>query len=167
MPAGLTYSEAAALLVIHRGVDTVKGVAEALQVSTSEAERIVASLEAKGLVERVRKGLIFKRERLRLTKRGLDAVPEALEILKRASEAAVKAAEEARSGREAPPLEPDILAVLPAMAFLNLIPAWVVGTLLPALALGEAAEGDWEPPSGDDMDQVDADLDAGDWDAEM
>lgn len=133
---GLTYSEAAALLIIHRGVSTVNGLAEALNVSAREAEQIVAGLEARGLVERVRGGLL-RREKLRLTRRGLDAVPEAAEALRRASEAAVRAAEEARRGGR-PDVDDEVISVLPALAFLGLIPLWVTSILAPIAAAGAA-----------------------------
>lgn len=163
MGAGLSYSEAAALLLIHRGLTSVRQLASALRVSREEAERIVASLEAKGLVERVRGGLL-RREKLRLTRRGLDSVPEAAEVLRRASEAALRAAEEARAGAR-PVVEEELLAVLPALMFLGMLPAWVIGALLPLAPPGLDYGVKWEDDSADEGDYDDLDIEFDDVEA--
>lgn len=163
MGAGLSYSEAAALLLIHRGLTSVRQLASALRVSREEAERIVASLEAKGLVERVRGGLL-RREKLRLTRRGLDSVPEAAEVLRRASEAALRAAEEARAGAR-PVVEEELLAVLPALMFLGMLPAWVIGALLPLAPPGLDYGVEWEDDSAGEGDYDDLDIEFDDVEA--
>ncbi len=162
MTQGLLYSEAAALMLIHRGLSTVKEVASALRVSVEEASRIIASLEAKGLVERVRGG-ILRRKKLRLTKRGLDALPEAAEVLRRASEAAARAAEEARAGSR-PEIDEGILVALPALMFLGLVPAWVLGALLPLMSPALDYGSEWESSEEHETDYDDFDVDFADAD---
>lgn len=132
--SGLLYGEAAVLVLVHRGVSTVKDIAAILNTSVEEAKSIVESLEARGLIERVTTGVIFRREQLRLTRRGLEAIPEAVDVLKKASEALVKAAEDARKSEERQSREglgEDMLALLPALLYLGLVPGWVAATLLP------------------------------------
>ncbi|HID41304.1 MAG TPA: MarR family transcriptional regulator, partial [Pyrodictium sp.] len=63
---GLTPSQAAVLLAVHRGIDTVDALAKALRVSREVVEGIVEELKAAGLLEEYRSGLILKRRRLRL-----------------------------------------------------------------------------------------------------
>ena len=127
--AGLSYSEALALVLIHRGVDTVRDLARAMDLDPREVEEIVGSLETKGLVERVVEGRILKRERLRLTRRGLDAVPEAMRLLREAAAMAREAAEAARRG-EPVAVDQALLPLLPGLAFLDLLPLWALTILL-------------------------------------
>ena len=157
----LTYSEAAALMLIHRGLSSVKQLASALRISVEEASRIVSSLEAKGVVERVRGFL--GREKLRLTRKGLDAIPVASEMLRKASEVATRAAEEAKSGVK-PVVDEEILVALPALMFLGLVPAWVLGALLPLMAHTLDYGSEWEAGEDQDIDYDDVDSDFGDLD---
>ena len=163
MPAGgrLSYSEAVVLLLIYKGVTSVKGIARALRVSQAEAERIVRSLEAKGLV-RVERGFLG-RTRVRLTQEGLDAIPEASRLVEEARRAILDAAERARDHGEPPVLDAGILSLTPALLFLGLLPAWVL-SVLPILYAEEegwwAEEAPEEPPPEADAD-FDVDLDAG------
>lgn len=126
----LSYSEAVVLLLIHQGVSSAKGIAGAMHLPVEEVEVILRGLEAKGLITRERAG-ILRRERLRLTRAGYDAIPEATTIAMKVSRRATEAAERARSGGERPEFEPEILAILPALAFLGLLPAWALALLLP------------------------------------
>ena len=127
--AGLSYSEALALVLIYRGVDTVSGLAGAMRLDPREVEEIVAGLEAKGLVERRVEGRILRRERLRLTRKGLDAVPEAMGLLREVAERAREAAEAARRG-EPVGVDEALLPVLPGLVLLGMLPAWALALLL-------------------------------------
>jgi len=146
--AGLSYGEALALLLIHRGVDSVGGLSRALGVSREEAEEIVRGLESRGLV-RVERGLLGGR--IRLTRAGLDALPEAARVVGEVRGALVGAAERARAG-EPVDVDAGLLALAPALAFLGLLPAWALGVLL-----GAGFDADLE--EGAAPDDVDLDLD--------
>ena len=156
MSGSLSYSEAAALMLIYRGLSTVKQLASALRVSVDEASRIISSLEARGLVERVRGFL--GREKLRLTRKGLDSIPEASEVLKKAIEAATKAAEDAKAGAR-PVIDEEILAALPALMFLGLVPAWVLGALLPLMTPTLGYGSGWETSDDQELDYDDVEGD--------
>ena len=153
----LGYGEAVVLLLIYRGVTSLKGIARALRVSQAEAERIVRSLEAKGMV-RVERGFLG-RARVRLTPEGLDAIPEASRLVEEARRAIIEAAEKAREHGEPPVLDAGILSLTPALLFLGLLPAWIL-SVLPLLYAED--EGWWaeETPPEAEAD-IDLDLDAG------
>lgn len=162
MTGSLSYSEAVVLMLIHKGLSTVKEVASALRISVDEASRIISSLEARGLIERVRGGLL-RREKLRLTRKGLDAIPEASEMLRRASAAAIRAAEQAKAGSK-PAVDEEVLFALPALMFLGLVPAWVLGALLPLMSPVLDYGSEWEVGEDQDIDYDDSDVDFGDAD---
>ena len=126
----LSYSEAVVLLLIHQGVSSAKGIAGAMHLPVEEVEVILRSLEAKGLITREKAG-ILRRERLRLTKAGYDAIPEATTIAMNVSRKVTEAAENAKGRGEKPEFEEEVLAILPALAFLGFLPAWVLALLLP------------------------------------
>ncbi len=146
----LSYSEAVALLLVHSGVDSVKGLARLLGVSEEEAWSIVRGLEARGLVRVERRFL--GGARVRLTRRGLDALPEAARLVEEVRGALLRAAE-ARRAPDAPEpaLDPGLLALAPALAFLGLLPAWVLAVLAAGAPL--AGEGAYEyPEAGEEAD---------------
>ncbi|KSW11592.1 hypothetical protein CF15_01805 [Pyrodictium occultum] len=131
---GLTPSQAAVLLAVYRGVDRVEELARALRLPRETVEDIVGELEAMGMLEEYRSGLIFKRRRLRLTRRGLDAVPEAMRLMEHAAQAAKRLVEARLARQEARRLEAPADAGLPEEELLAIAP------LLPMLGLLSAAE---------------------------
>ncbi|ABM81348.1 MarR family transcriptional regulator [Hyperthermus butylicus] len=133
---GLTAAEAAVLLAVHRGFDTVESIARLLNTSRETVESIIEKLKSRGLVEEYTTGFIIKRRRIRLTEHGLNAVPEAMRLLEHAAEAARRIASQlsevhsseavlqpaSRTGYLAPGLAlMDLLFVLPMLQTLGLI----------------------------------------------
>ncbi len=152
----LRPSEAAVLLAISSGIDTVDAIARALNTSKETVEQIVEGLEAKGLVERREEGRIIKRRRLRLTRQGLDAVAEA----RRQLDKLLEAYQHYRREKVLPPswvwgLDEFLLA-LPLLALLGMVPAIEIVELLGAAT--EAGEvGEVEDYEGEDYDDIDDD----------
>ncbi len=152
----LRPSEAAVLLAISNGIDTVDAVARALNTSKETVEQIVEELEAKGLIERHEEGRIIKRMRLRLTRQGLDAVAEA----RRQLDKLLEAYQHYRREKVLPPswvwgLDEFLLA-LPLLALLGIVPAIEIVELLGAAT--EAREvGEVEGYEGEDYDEIDDD----------
>ncbi|BES82822.1 helix-turn-helix domain-containing protein [Pyrodictium abyssi] len=171
-PEGLTPSQAAVLLAVHRGIDTVEGLAKALRVSREVVERIVEELKAAGLLEEYRSGLILKRRRLRLTRQGLDAVPEAMRLMEHAAVAAKKLLQEQRLPEDWSwgPRELLLAApLLPMLGLLTAMEAMMLLSVLTGLALADdlAWTVGWDGEPGEDA--VDAgdggDLDGGELDS--
>ena len=147
--------EAAVILAISKGIDTVDALAKALNTGKEAVEQVVEELKSRGLVEEVVEGKIIKRRRLCLTALGLDALVEAQ---KRINDL-VKAYEHYREARTLPPSWPwgleEFLTALPLLTILGLVPATEVLALLAADAAellydeeayeeaGDEAEDDW------------------------
>lgn len=171
-PEGLTPSQAAVLLAVHRGIDTVEGLAKALRVSREAVEGIVGELKAAGLLEEYRSGLILKRRRLRLTRQGLDAVPEAMRLMEHAAAAARKLLREQRLPEDWSWSPRELLLAAPLLPMLGLLTAMEAMMLLSvlaglALADGLAWTGGWGGEPGEDaVDDGDGgDLDGGELDS--
>ncbi len=64
------------LEAISRGYDTPGKIARALGIGQEEVERTLLSLMVAGLVERVEKGRIFRREAYALTTKGMHELEE-------------------------------------------------------------------------------------------
>jgi len=167
---GLTPSQAAVLLAVHRGIDTVDALAKALRVSREVVEKIVEELKAAGLLEEYRSGLILKRRRLRLTRQGLDAVPEAMRLMEHAAAAAKKLLQEQRLPEDWSWGPRELLLAVPLLPMLGLLTAMeamMLLSVLSGLALADdlAWAGGWsEEPSGGSGDGGDLDsseLDSG------
>ena len=146
----LRPSEAAVLLAISNGIDTVDAVARALNTSKETVEQIVGELEAKGLVERHEEGRIIKRRKLRLTRQGLDALAEA----RRQLDKLLEAYQHYRREKALPTswvwgLDEFLLA-LPLLALLGIVPAIEIIELLGAATEAEDIV-DYEE-AYDDMD---------------
>ncbi len=74
--------EDAVLLAVAEGLKTPKAIAEKLNVRIDDVEHILHNLEARGLVEKRIKGLIFKKEVYELTKAGFDRAASIREKLR-------------------------------------------------------------------------------------
>jgi len=82
MATSMTAAEAAALLAVNAGARSEKEVAMLLNTDEATARRLVERLRSKGLLEvEERRLLVLRRRRLRLTEKGLEAVPEARRLL--------------------------------------------------------------------------------------
>jgi len=86
--AGLSAAEAAVLLAAAAGADTVEKIARLLNADPAAVKKAVERLVARGyLGERTeRRLLLFKRKRIVLTEKGLDALPDARRLLLHAAE---------------------------------------------------------------------------------
>jgi len=165
MPS-LTPAEAAALLAIHAGARNVDEVASLLNTDTDTARRLVERLRSKGLVEVEERRLLFiKRRRLRLTEKGLEAIPEARRILLEtitgqetsASHVGGKGAETTQP--QQPPTGPPEQALPLSMALLPLLLS--LGLL--GVAVAATAE---EPGEADDIHDMEEHTDIIQYDPE-
>ncbi len=146
--------EDAVLVAIARGVETVGELAEVLNVSKEDIERVVEKLRIEGLIrEEVVGRWIFKKKVLKLTEEGFKRATEALEKLR-------KLADEIReklSSREGSEELEDLVVtwgyILPLLGWLNLLDL----ALLDSLALGT-----WAQDVSDSGDVGTQDLDDGD-----
>ena len=133
MAGGLTPSQAAVLLAIHRGLDTVDAIAKALRVSREVVESIIEELKAAGLVEEYQGGLILRRRKLRLTRQGLDTVPEAMRLMEHAAVAAKKLLQEQRLPGDWRWSPQELLLAVPLLPMLGLLTATEAMMLLSVL----------------------------------
>ncbi len=85
---GLTAAEAAVLLAVAAGADTVEKIAGLLNADPAAVKRVAERLAARGYLEEKteRRLLVLKRRRIVLTEKGLDALPEARRLLLHAAE---------------------------------------------------------------------------------
>ncbi len=153
MADGLGLVEAAILAAVANGVDTIEGLARLLRMDRGDVERVVEELKAKGLLVEEEKGFIIRRRRLRLTREGYEALGRARRLLEEAAKSAREVLERVRrEGRGRVSLEelegllaPELLAVLPLLQFIGLIPLLELPLILEA-----AEELDWD--SGEDVE---------------
>ncbi len=146
--SSLTPAEAAALLAIHAGARDEKEVASMLNTDVETARRLVERLRSRGLVEVEERRILFiRRRRLRLTEKGLEAIPEARRVLLE-TVAARSARSEARHETQGAEKAPSDAAMAPELGLplLALLPlllgAGLVGAALAAgAALIEEADG--------------------------
>ena len=167
MEAGLSAAEAAVLLAVHRGARTPGEIAELLNASREDVERILERLEARGLVKLVeRRRLLWRRREAVLTEKGLEAIPEAERLLVHAAEAARRAVEASRRGsgsaaapagaQVAAPLAFDAPWLLPALVALGFLEASLLPLLVAEAAADAVAWQEWgwdehvEDDSGED-----------------
>ena len=136
---GLRPSEAAVLLAISNGIDTVDAIARALNASRETVRRIVEDLAARGLVEVRREGRIIRKEKLRLTRMGLDSLGEA----RRQLQELVEAYKHYRESRALPPTWrwglDEFMLVLPLLAVLGIVAATELVDLLGSLGADDQA----------------------------
>jgi DNA-binding MarR family transcriptional regulator len=135
--------EAAVLVAIAEGVDTIDGIAELLRISREDAEALVDQLKAKGLVvEEERKLLFIHKKRLRLTRKGLEALEQARNMLKEAAGKVKEATEKASI--EGKPFEilltDDILLILPVLEMVGFISLLELPLLLDLVDLLEGGK---------------------------
>ena len=147
----LKPSEAAVLLAISNGIDSLEAIARVLNTSKDTVRQIVEELEAKGLVEIHEEGRIIKRRRLRLTRQGLDALAEA----RRQLDKLLEAYQHYRREKMLPPswswgLDEFLLA-LPLLALLGIVPAIEIVELLGNMAMEPSNAEDYE---GEDYDEI-------------
>jgi len=147
----LKPSEAAVLLAISNGIDSLEAIARALNVSKDTARQIIEELEAKGLVEVHEEGRIIRRKRLRLTRQGLDALAEA----RRQLDELLEAYRHYRKEKMLPPswswgLDEFLLA-LPLLALLGIVPAVEIIELLGNMAMESSDIMDYEEEDYDEM----------------
>ena len=122
--AGLSYFEAGILAAVYRGVNTVRGLKELFHtVDPRVVEETVKRLEERGLVKRITRGRILKREELALTEAGVQALDEAMRMLR---EAAVRIEERSQGLQQASGAQWDLAAVLPLLILMGRLPPMIV-----------------------------------------
>lgn len=110
----------AALEALARGPRTAEEVARELDLEPHDAEALLASLMAAGLVERRERGLIFKREAYALTPQGWRALAEWRQRAREDLQRAARLREEGRE-EEADAVLAAYASVLPALLALNAV----------------------------------------------
>ena len=145
MASGLTPLEAAVLVLIARGVDNPRDIAELLNVSEGDVRRVIEGLVARGFLERrERRILFFKREKLVLTELGFEALSDAEKILReiaervrRATQAIMEAKRGQHNAEEQPVvLAPDEVILAPLLVTLGLLPGLLALDMLALLGAG-------------------------------
>ncbi len=146
--------EDAVLVAIARGVETVGELADVLNVSREDIERVIEKLRNEGLVrEEVVGRWIFKKKVLRLTEEGFKRATEALEKLRKLADE-IRERLSSEEGREE--LEDLVVTwgyILPLLGWLNLLDL----ALLDSLALSM-----WTQDLSDSSDVGTQDIDDGD-----
>lgn len=143
------------LLAIANGANTLGRLQELFPGLSREAlEQILSKLEARGLVKREKRGLLFKRTEYRLTPSGLARLGEAEKMLREASERA-RSLVDPRTGTLTPrasqdPQASELLSLLPLMVFLGFLPQVYLAPLLAAQAIEEAGGGEGEEDFGEE-----------------
>jgi len=122
------------LAVLSRGAKTAEEVAAELDMEPHDAEALLNTLMAYGLVERGERGFLFKKEVYALTGKGWEVFTKWKQDVEQRVE---KAAELRRAGREeeAEALLDPVASVLPVLLSLGLI-----DMALWQLAIGELEE---------------------------
>jgi len=150
----------AVLEAIARGIDTAEKISERVGLEWGEVERILKHLEISGLVARVRKGLIFKREAYMLTPAGWRRLDEWRD---RARADIERAYILRREGDEPAAMEilTPYIAVLPFLLTLDHMAVLEAQGLLRPLLEAGANEREVEETSGLETHQLG--LEEGDW----
>ncbi len=91
--------EEAVLLAIAKGLKTPKDIAKKLNVRLEDVRNVLAILEARGLVEKKVRGLLFKKEVYELTKEGFERAMRAKEKLMRIADEVKEAYERGDKAR--------------------------------------------------------------------
>jgi len=128
------------LAVLSRGAKTAEEVAAELDIEPHDAEALLNTLMAHGLVERGERGFLFKKEVYTLTEKGWEVFTKWKQDVEQRLE---KAAELRRAGREeeAEALLSPVASVLPVLMSLGLID----------MALWQLAMGDLEEAASLDV----------------
>ncbi len=139
----LDLLEAAVLAAIFRGLDTVDALRKVINVDKNVLESVLNKLIAEGLVSVELRGILFKKPRLRLTRKGIEYVEKAFEKLK---QVATKAAHVEQGGQgnyvKASDATDDFMttftSILPLLIWLELLDA----SFLAAAQVGQEGSSD-------------------------
>jgi len=130
--------EAAILVGLAKGVETPGELAKFLRVDRDSIVKVLEQLEAKELVRKERRGLIFKKTVYMLTEKGYEALEEASrklreaakeleELGKRLEKKHIEAVEAVSSSKEK--LE-ELIAIAPLLSWLGLLDVALASILL-------------------------------------
>ncbi|HIC99335.1 MAG TPA: hypothetical protein EYP08_06840 [Pyrodictiaceae archaeon] len=144
--------EAAVLVAIAKGIETLDELAELLRVDRDSIVKVLEQLEAKGLVKKERKGLIFKKTVYRLTQEGYEVLEEANRKLREAAKELEEVGkrlekEHIEASKTAPlPREglAELIAIAPLLSWLGLLDIALMPVLLSSLADHEEIDIDEE-----------------------
>jgi len=134
--------EAAVLVALAEGAETPDELAELLRVDRDSIVKVLEQLEAKGLVKKERKGLIFKKTVYRLTEEGYEALEEASRKLREAAKELEELGKRLRkehtgAAKTAPSSEEglaELIAIAPLLSWLGLLDVALMPILLSSLA---------------------------------
>ncbi len=143
--------EDAVLLAIAKGLNDPKRIAKKLNVRIEDIKFAIDSLEAKGLIVRKTKGLIFKKEIYELTKEGFERVERIREELRKVADE-FKTAYESGDRERLRMLYQDYYYFIPLMVTFGLLDLIWLSTLLSDFNM----VGDL---SDTELDDIDADFD--------
>ena len=157
---GLTAAEAAVLLAVAAGADTVEKIAGLLNADPEAVKRVVERLASRGYLEErtERRLLVLRRRRIVLTEKGLDALPEARRLLLHAAELLSPRGPRPsgeplveRVGAQPAPGEEELLESLAALGMGAAVLPLLLGLLGAGLALGalDPLGHGWPPGHGD------------------
>jgi len=134
--------EAAILVGLAKGVETPSELAKFLRVDRDSIVGVLEQLEAKGLVRKERKGLIFKKTVYMLTEKGYEALEEASRKLREAAKELEELGKELRKEHAgtakttSPPGEElaELIAIAPLLFWLGLLDVALMSIFLSSLA---------------------------------
>ncbi|WP_457550365.1 MarR family transcriptional regulator [Archaeoglobus sp.] len=143
--------EDAVLLAIAKGLNDLKRIAKKLNVRMEDVKYAIDGLEAKGLIARKTKGLIFKKEVYELTKEGFERVERIKEELEKVADE-FKTAYESGDRERLKMLYQDYYYFIPLMVTFGLLDLIWLSTLL--------SDFDMFGDLGDtELEDIDADFD--------
>ncbi len=149
--------ESGVLVAIYSGADTLDKLERMFPTLDREAlQQTLHSLEARGLLRREQRGLLFKKEVYKLTPAGANYLDQAQEKLQQAArEARERLSTAAPTREEMPTVLGDLYLLLPLLLFLGLLPPTLVAP--EAQAFGEGEE-DLGEEAGEDLEAGEADI---------
>ncbi len=109
------------LEAVSRGYDTPGKISRATGMGEDEAENILTSLMVNGLVERVEKGRIFRREAYVLTARGMHVLEEERMRVRQLAARAQKEYERTGDPQSAHAVLGEYASILPLLAMLGML----------------------------------------------
>ncbi len=145
--------ESGVLVAIYSGADTLDKLERMFPTLDREAlQQTLHSLEARGLLRREQRGLLFKKEVYKLTPAGANYLDQAQEKLQQAArEAREKLSTAAPTREEMPTVLGDLYLLLPLLLFLGLLPPTLV-------AFSGEGEEDLGEEAGEDLEAGEADI---------
>ncbi len=150
--------ESGILVAIYSGSDSLDKLERMFPTLDREAlQQTLHSLEARGLLKREQRGLLFKKEVYKLTPAGVKHLDQAQEKLHQAAqEARERLSTTAPPREEMPTVLGDLYLLLPLLLFLGLLPPTLAAP--EAQAISEEEGEDLGEEAGEDLEAGEADI---------